>query len=179
MVLSYDIALFYSIHSLLHQSVVGDFIIRFFAQYAVFVLIAIFIIALRHIHTTHQERFKTLVLATASVVFTHFIAAPLIYFWWQRPRPFVGLGASHLFIVDTFSFPSGHTMLSFAIATILYFYNRKVAWILYGLGALIGVARVAAGVHYPLDILGGAIIGILIAATTMFIYRFLAKKKNY
>lgn len=178
MIISYDITLFYILHSLLHQSRVGDMIVLFFAEYTVFLLVAIFLISLWHVHATHRERFRTLVLATASVVCTHAIITPFIYIFWQRLRPFAALGVLHLFVVETFSFPSGHTMLSFAAATILYFYNRRIALILYVLGALIGIARIIAGVHYPLDIIGGAVIGIVVAAGIMYGYQFLTKKKK-
>jgi len=46
---------------------------------------------------------------------------------------------------------------------------------LYASGLLIGIARIAAGVHYPLDILGGIILGTL---TGYIAYRFLGKKDS-
>ena len=50
----------------------------------------------------------------------------------------------------------------FALATAIYFYDRRFGWFLFVLGALVGIGRVAGGVHYPTDILGGAILGIIV-----------------
>jgi len=61
------------------------------------------------------------------------------------------------------SFPSGHAATSFAAATILSFAFPRLAPFLFVLAALIAWSRVYVGVHYPLDIIGGAILGILVA----------------
>jgi undecaprenyl-diphosphatase len=62
------------------------------------------------------------------------------------------------------SFPSGHAATSFACAaTLARFAPRRVAVLLYVLAALIAYSRVYVGVHYPLDVLGGAVLGLLIA----------------
>jgi undecaprenyl-diphosphatase len=64
----------------------------------------------------------------------------------------------------TNSFPSGHATTSFACAaTLARFAPRRVAVLLYVLAALIAYSRVYVGVHYPLDVLGGAALGLLIA----------------
>jgi undecaprenyl-diphosphatase len=61
------------------------------------------------------------------------------------------------------SFPSGHAATSFAAATVLtYAWPRW--WPAFFLLALaIGFSRVYVGVHYPLDVVGGAVLGILVA----------------
>jgi undecaprenyl-diphosphatase len=61
------------------------------------------------------------------------------------------------------SFPSGHATSSFACATILAFYAPRAAPAFYLLAAAIAWSRVYVGVHYPLDVLGGAVLGIAIA----------------
>jgi undecaprenyl-diphosphatase len=61
------------------------------------------------------------------------------------------------------SFPSGHAATSFAAATILSFAFPRLAPFLFVLAALVAWSRVYVGVHYPLDIIGGAILGILVA----------------
>jgi undecaprenyl-diphosphatase len=64
------------------------------------------------------------------------------------------------------SFPSGHTQTAFTVATVLLWaYSRdgKLKWwngaIIIALGTLIGVSRVYVGAHFPLDVLGGALLG--------------------
>ncbi|MGE5480784.1 MAG: phosphatase PAP2 family protein [Chloroflexota bacterium] len=60
-----------------------------------------------------------------------------------------------------FSFPSSHASNSFALATVLtYYYRRGSKWF-YSAAALIALSRVYVGVHYPIDIFGGTLIGLL------------------
>ncbi|HEY3415119.1 MAG TPA: phosphatase PAP2 family protein [Armatimonadota bacterium] len=60
------------------------------------------------------------------------------------------------------SFPSGHTMSSFAIATVIGMRHRWAAAPAFAIAAIIGLSRISVGVHWPLDVLGGAIIGVLL-----------------
>ena len=69
------------------------------------------------------------------------------------------------------SFPSGHTATSFAAATVLTAFAPRLAplWLL--LAVAIGFARVYVGVHYPLDIAGGAAVGVLTALLLLAVTR--------
>jgi undecaprenyl-diphosphatase len=78
-------------------------------------------------------------------------------------RPFIALNLpQHVLADHSYAFPSGHTTLVFTLATATYFFNKKLAYFLYASGLIIGLARIAGGVHYPSDIVGGIILGILI-----------------
>lgn len=61
------------------------------------------------------------------------------------------------------SFPSGHTTMGFAAATTMFHYHKKLGIIGYLLAAIIGFSRLYLFVHYPTDILGGILLGILTA----------------
>ena len=61
------------------------------------------------------------------------------------------------------SFPSGHAATSFAAATMLAFAFPRLPPFLYVLAAAVAFSRVYVGVHYPLDVIGGAFMGVLVA----------------
>lgn len=61
------------------------------------------------------------------------------------------------------SFPSAHTATVVALSVTIWLHDRKVGFIFLILALLVGWARVAANVHYPVDIFGGAIIGLVVA----------------
>jgi len=61
------------------------------------------------------------------------------------------------------SFPSGHAAISFACAATLAWLTPLPRVALYGLAVLIASSRVYVGVHYPLDVIGGAVLGLGIA----------------
>ena len=61
------------------------------------------------------------------------------------------------------SFPSGHAAMSFACAATLAWLTPLSPVALYALAALIAFSRVYVGVHYPLDVIGGAALGLGIA----------------
>jgi undecaprenyl-diphosphatase len=73
-----------------------------------------------------------------------------------QPEPLVDLPA-------TFSFPSGHATVSFACATTLALAVPRLRIPLYALAVLISFSRVYVGVHYPLDVLAGAVLGVALA----------------
>jgi len=58
------------------------------------------------------------------------------------------------------SFPSGHTLVGFASATILYYYHHQFGVVGFILASLIAYSRLYLFVHYPTDILGGIVFGI-------------------
>jgi len=64
---------------------------------------------------------------------------------------------------DKFSFPSGHTCAAFMMATLIGYFYPVLMIPLYVWAAAVGFSRVVLGVHFPSDILMGAILGIVTA----------------
>jgi undecaprenyl-diphosphatase len=78
---------------------------------------------------------------------------PLVY---PEPRPLVPTP-------HTGSFPSGHSATAFACATVIAWVSPRLAVPAFVLAALVAWSRVYVGVHWPLDVLGGAALGVLVA----------------
>lgn len=96
----------------------------------------------------------------------------------RRPRPFMGL--TDVRVVGSRargkSFPSGHTSQAFFIATLVaqHFHAGPLAAVgLYFLAGFVGVTRMYLGMHYPRDVLAGAILGFVWATIGMSAIGFL------
>jgi undecaprenyl-diphosphatase len=78
-----------------------------------------------------------------------------------HPRPFVALEDVKLLIprADSGSFPSGHTAFAAALGGAMFALDRRVGVFLLISALLIGISRVIAGVHWPIDIVGGLLLG--------------------
>lgn len=89
----------------------------------------------------------------------------------KRTRPCYTVPAMQLLIPKplTYSFPSGHTASAFAAVGILAKYFRKYAVLFYTVAILIAFSRLYLYVHYPTDVLGGIILGLLCSKITISI----------
>jgi len=74
------------------------------------------------------------------------------------------------------SFPSSHAVNNFAVATLFSSYYRKWRWAFYAWASLVALSRPAVGVHYPSDILGGALIGVAVALAVVFSWNALCRR---
>lgn len=105
---------------------------------------------------------KMAFLGMLALLLAWFFSDEVLKNWVARPRPFLTLADARLLVdkPQQFSFPSGHTTTSFAPA-VVFFRKKKVfggATLL--LAAFIGFSRIYVGVHYPFDVLSGAVLGV-------------------
>lgn len=89
----------------------------------------------------------------------------------RRERPFQqceGIEA-RIHAADRYSFPSGHTLHAVAFAALLAVWYPLLTPLLALFATLVALSRVALGVHYPSDVLAGALIGLCSAATLLWL----------
>lgn len=81
---------------------------------------------------------------------------------WERPRPFTAHAAgTHLLSAPSPdpSFPSDHAAVAFAIAFAVLAFSRRGGFVFLGAATLIGLSRIALGMHYPSDVVAGIVVG--------------------
>jgi undecaprenyl-diphosphatase len=105
-----------------------------------------------------------------SVVFS-WITASFIKNTLRFSRPYLELNIVPLFEETGFSFPSEHMAIFTAIAISMFLIDKRAGYIFSLIAILIGLSRIVIGVHYPVDILGGAIVGIVISLIFTSIYK--------
>lgn len=166
-----DTQLFYLFNNLAGQSPFFDEVVVFFASWFPYILIALFLVLVWFSVYEKRKKIEVLLVTGISSVIAGLILTPLIRFFYHHPRPFMVLPVHQLFTDASWSFPSRHATLFFAMATAVYLYNKKWGIGFFVAAMFITVSRVIAGIHYPSDIAGGALIGILIAYTTFSVAR--------
>lgn len=96
----------------------------------------------------------------------------IIQYIYHRPQPFVNFSFEPVFSHKiTASFPSDHATVLAALATVFLFYNRKLGYSLLGVSVIVGLARIASGLHWPSDVLAGLLIGSALALVSHFILK--------
>lgn len=116
---------------------------------------------------------RAAILSLLSLLVAHLLCNEVIKDYVCRVRPYEVIDGLSILIArpTTYSFPSGHTMCSFA-AAIVYFRHqpRRLGVPMLTLAVLIGISRLYVGVHYPSDVILGAILGTIIAAIFVLIF---------
>jgi len=166
-----DTQLFYLLNGLSGQSPFLDEVIVFFASYLAYILIALFLVFLFFSQYTKREKMQIFLVTVISAFVARFGITEIIRFFYHRPRPFLDLPVHQLLTENSWSFPSGHATFFFALATAVYLYHKKLGIIFFIATILMTASRVIAGIHYPSDIIGGALIGIIVAHGVFYFYR--------
>lgn len=101
----------------------------------------------------------------AGVILGNFVVKNIV----RRERPcwINEIGDMLIANPQDFSFPSGHTMSSFIAATILCYYDKRLGIPSFSVAILIAFSRMYLYVHFPTDIIGGALLGVGIAIMTI------------
>ena len=175
---SIDITVFRFFNSSLSNPVL-DFIMPFITdlnkQRIVLVFVAVILLWML-IRGRRHVRIAALLLVITIIVSDQ-LNSSVIKYWLERPRPCHALQNVHLLVScgSGFSFPSSHAVNNFAAALILAFFFPRAKWWFFGIASLVAFSRVYVGVHYPSDVIGGAIIGLFCAGSVLLVFIALEK----
>ncbi|WP_225321406.1 phosphatase PAP2 family protein [Rhizosphaericola mali] len=148
-----------------HRSYTADIIFTFFTELGSgYILIPI------GIYLLFKKNYKAILSFTIILLMNSLIVSILKHYFYE-PRPLLSYGkavvqtAPWVELYQKYSFPSGHTALSFAIATYvaILFKNSKVQFFAFAIAACIGYSRVYLGEHFPIDVCCGSILGFTVA----------------
>ena len=168
--MSVNVDLFYFINHNL-QNPICDAVMPYITHFGGFVwLLIILIVLIVYAKLRNKETLKKVaILALCALLFADLIAyaVKLIV---QEPRPYLTMDNVRLLIHedDVFAFPSGHATSTLAVVSIFFMKIRDLVKKHYNLAKILLVlfaviimfSRIYCGVHYPFDVLVGAIIGI-------------------
>jgi len=149
-------------------------LVIFTGQYLIFIIGLIAIIATLLSEKTVRNNIIILAVISSLVALAIALVTGSLYY---DPRPFV---------IDHFTpliphssdngFPSDHTLFGMVAAATVFIYHRKTGILLGILVILVGVARVIAGIHHPIDIIGGVLIAIAATSIAWATLKVLSRK---
>lgn len=180
-----DQNLLISISKLTNKSGSFNFIVASIAQYLIYSVPIVLIVmwfwpSYDNLKKLNERR--ALISALLSGLLAWFaINQPLIYVF-HRARPNLALlNKQELFFHrPDFSFPSDHASLLFGITFYLYFTGEhKKGHLFLIIAVLVSISRVISAVHFPLDILAGAAVGLIAAVIVKLFDKYLIKVWDY
>lgn len=125
-------------------------------------IIAITLLALWFEGTTAGDRLisqRAVLVGALSALLANGVVK-LFNIFYFRPRPFVAYEVNLLFYQPTDStFPSNAAALGFSVAAGVWFYQKRWGWFLLAIAVIFSLSRIFGGVHYPLDVAAGAVLG--------------------
>ena len=176
-VLDLDIRIFYFLNKELANPVL-DFIMPIITNES-FIIIPVVLVAVYFMIKGSRNTRMALLCMIIAVRLADFVAYRLIKPFFGRLRPCDVLPHVHILVkAGRYSFPSNHAANMMALAVVTAFFYKKYAWIVFVIALIEGFSRVYVGVHYPLDVMNGYILGALSAFLVMAVYRGIELEKK-
>lgn len=143
----------------------------FFANWLVWLMPALLVIG----WLRGCQRTRKIMIMAAMAMLAGLLINQIISLLWSHPRPFmIGLGHTYIYHDAETSFPSDHLTLwwAAALSILLQPDAKKLGLVLTLLGLPIAWARIYLGVHFPIDMLGAAIVALFCAWLALRIQTF-------
>lgn len=173
---SIDVSIFYFINGTLANPLFDKlmpFITEVKNWYLVYVLLWLIIL-----FKGGKYRIAMAVAMILLITITDQVSSSLLKNLIERVRPCNELPDVHLLAgcTGSFSFPSSHAVNNFAAAMFFGYFYKHLRWILFSVAAIVALSRIFVGVHYPSDVIGGALIGIILGYICVKICEMIMKK---
>ena len=165
-----DTALFYWIN-LQFQSRIMTVLMKFVTESHNFI-IPVALTAIFLMKTYRWRGFWFITVAIITVTLNDAICYQILKPFFNRPRPCLELSDAvvHSRCSNNGSFPSNHASNIFTLATIFAGVYKNTIILAFGIASVVGFSRIYLGVHYPLDVFGGAFIGLSIGSLGVYLY---------
>jgi undecaprenyl-diphosphatase len=170
-------AIFYFLYSLPHQSPALYTLVIFLADYLpyIVVILAGLFLLFHHEIIWAENPFRVFwekkkeIIIVFGTAFLATLISEILKFLFHTGRPFVVLkGVTSLFAETSYAFPSGHATFFSALAFSIFFLHKKAGSVFIFFAVVIGLSRIIAGVHFPVDILGGFVLGWAVAYSVAY-----------
>ena len=152
-----------------------DTIFIFGARYLFFLVPLIALVFFLKQPRPKQKEMVIFSVISVALIYLLAVIASHIYF---DPRPFIVDNFKPLIPSSTDNgFPSDHTLLVSAVASVIMYFNRRVGFMLWVIVICVGISRVYVGVHRPIDVIGSILISLLVTFTVYNSMKYVDHKK--
>lgn len=168
-----NVSLFFLIFNLSNKSTFLDVFMLMGARVIIFVaFLLMFILAFKG--GIKEKKVFILVIISIPIII---LLIKIIHIFYYEPRPFITYHFIPLFPYgDDASFPSRHASMMVAIAFAYTYFKSKWALLFLVFMLWVGISRIYTGIHYPIDILGGILVGLISLILSKYLVKFLKLK---